>query len=45
MLDQADDLRRNRSALGPPLDFQDHLAALESAGLVERIDTPINKDT
>src|ERR1700686_2863831 len=30
---------------GPPLDFQDHLARLESAGLVTRIDRAINKDT
>jgi UbiD family decarboxylase len=46
MLDQADELRRKHSArTGPRLDFQDHLADLEAAGLVERIDTPINKDT
>jgi UbiD family decarboxylase len=57
MLDQADDLRcaRHRPLAsprredgksgGPPLDFQDHLAALEAAGLVERIDTPIDKDS
>src|SRR5580658_7239487 len=30
---------------GPPLDFQDHLARLEAAGLVTRIDRAINKDT
>ncbi len=30
---------------GPRLDFQDHLADLEAAGLIERIDQPINKDT
>src|SRR5918998_6582833 len=29
----------------PPLDFQEHLAALEAAGLLVRIDEPINKDT
>src|SRR6202030_1715099 len=46
MLDQADEARRARSARkGPRLDFQDHLADLETAGLVTRIDTPINKDT
>jgi UbiD family decarboxylase len=46
MLDQAADLRRPRSTQsGPRLDFQDHLADLEAAGLVQRIDTPINKDT
>ena len=46
MLDQADDLRRKAaSRTGPRLDFQEHLAALEASGLVQRIDTPINKDT
>jgi UbiD family decarboxylase len=46
MLDQADDVRRTRSTqAGPRLDFQEHLADLEAAGLVERIDAPINKDT
>ena len=30
---------------GPALDFQQHLAALEAAGLVTRIDRPIDKDT
>ena len=46
MLDQADEARRARSARkGPRLDFQDHLADLEAAGLVTRVDTPINKDT
>jgi 4-hydroxy-3-polyprenylbenzoate decarboxylase len=29
----------------PPLDFQQHLAALEAAGLLVRIDEPVNKDT
>jgi UbiD family decarboxylase len=29
----------------PRLDFQDHLADLEAAGLLVRIDKPINKDT
>src|ERR1700680_972433 len=46
MLDQADEARRARSARkGPRLDFQDHLADLEAAGLIVRIDAPINKDT
>src|ERR1700680_1697377 len=46
MLDQADNSRRAPSTrAGPRLDFQDHLADLEAAGLIERIDTPINKDT
>ncbi len=46
MLDHAAGAVRTRSAhSGPRLDFQDHLADLEAAGLVQRIDTPINKDT
>jgi 4-hydroxy-3-polyprenylbenzoate decarboxylase len=45
MLDQADELRRTRLRVGPRLDFQEHLADLEAAGLVVRIDTPVNKDT
>src|SRR5580698_11039981 len=46
MLDQADEARRARTTQhGPRLDFQDHLADLEAAGLITRIDTPINKDT
>src|SRR5256885_9585722 len=30
---------------GPRLDLQQHLADLEAAGLLVRIDRPINKDT
>ncbi len=30
---------------GPSLDFQTHLAQLESNGLLVRVDRPINKDT
>src|SRR5215470_11909392 len=30
---------------GPPLDFQEHLAALEAQGLLVRIDRPIDKNT
>ena len=30
---------------GAPMDFQDHLRRLEEAGLLVRIDRPINKDT
>src|SRR5258705_8971712 len=30
---------------GPSLDFQTHLAQLESKGLLVRVDQPINKDT
>jgi UbiD family decarboxylase len=45
MLDKADDARTRATRTGPRLDFQEHLADLEAAGLVERIDTPIDKDT
>ncbi len=46
MLDQAAGAGRTRSAhSGPRLDFQEHLADLEAAGLVQRIDAPVNKDT
>src|SRR5260370_1263628 len=31
--------------MGPSLDFQTHLAALEANGLLVRVDRPINKDT
>ena len=34
-----------KTAAGPALDFQTHLAALEAAGLLVRIDRPIDKDT
>ena len=45
-----DDPRKPRSAQPqgagrPRLDFQEHLADLEAAGLLVRIDRPINKDT
>jgi UbiD family decarboxylase len=45
MLDKraAEQAKNQRS--GPPLDFQEHLARLEAAGLVRRIDRAINKDT
>ena len=33
------------AASGPSLDFQTHLHKLESAGLLLRINRPINKDT
>jgi UbiD family decarboxylase len=46
MLDQPDKPAAAAAATkGPALDFQQHLAALEAAGLVVRIDQPINKDT
>jgi UbiD family decarboxylase len=47
MLDVTDKARGTAApaAGGPPLDFQQHLAALEAQGLLVRIDRPINKDT
>ena len=36
---------RHRKRSGPRLDLQQHLADLEAAGLLVRIDRPINKDT
>src|SRR5580700_4337351 len=45
MLDKrAADTAKTKSG-GPPLDFQEHLARLEAAGLLLRIDRAINKDT
>src|SRR5262249_2160839 len=37
--------RGGTTSAGPALDFQTHLAALEAAGLVVRIERPIDKDT
>ena len=45
MLDQPDPRRKKDKSSGPPLDFQEHLARLEAAGLLRRIDRAINKDT
>ena len=45
MLDQPDKRGAAGKTTGPALDFQQHLAALEAAGLVTRIDRPIDKDT
>jgi 4-hydroxy-3-polyprenylbenzoate decarboxylase len=45
MLDQPDKRTATRDSAGPALDFQQHLARLEQAGLVTRIDRPIDKDT
>ena len=36
---------RQTETAGPRLDLQQHLADLEAAGLLVRIDRPINKDT
>ncbi len=45
MLDQAARSRTSKQAPAPPLDFQEHLARLTAAGLLTRIDRPINKDS
>ena len=45
MLDQREKRGAPGKTKGPALDFQQHLAALEAAGLVTRIDRPIDKDT
>ncbi len=45
MLEKAGKSTTGATHRGPRLDFQDHLADLVAAGLVERIDQPINKDT
>jgi UbiD family decarboxylase len=46
MLDPAAARQQMRSDIaGPPPDLQAHLAALEAAGLLVRIDKPIDKDT
>ncbi|MDB5597307.1 MAG: carboxylase/decarboxylase family protein [Hyphomicrobiales bacterium] len=34
-----------KAVLRPPRDFHEHLAALDAAGLLVKIDRPINKDT
>jgi UbiD family decarboxylase len=45
MLDQPKSTQQARLQDGPWLDFQDHLADLETRNLLFRIDRPINKDT
>ena len=47
MLDQPAGARAGKTPQSgkPRLDFQEHLADLEAAGLLVRIDKPINKDT
>jgi len=46
MLDASDTAKRHqRSAAGPPLDFQHHLRLLEERGLLTRIDRAIDKDS
>ncbi|HEX3938701.1 MAG TPA: UbiD family decarboxylase [Xanthobacteraceae bacterium] len=44
MLDQPQARHTKEPSSGPPLDFQEHLARLDAAGLLTRIDRPINKD-
>jgi 4-hydroxy-3-polyprenylbenzoate decarboxylase len=36
---------RNTSRSAPPRDLHEHLAGLEAAGLLVRVDRPVNKDT
>ncbi len=45
MLDQSNTRRAGGKTTGPPLDFQQQLEALEAAGLLVRIERPIDKDT
>jgi 4-hydroxy-3-polyprenylbenzoate decarboxylase len=45
MLDKRATETTKAKPAGPPLDFQEHLARLEAAGLLRRIDRAINKDT
>src|ERR1700740_732286 len=45
MLDTPGPAEKRPNVSGPPLDFQEHLARLEAAGLLLRIDRAINKDT
>src|SRR5476649_2941223 len=45
MLDQPAPSRAGKAPGKLRLDFQEHLADLEAAGLLVRIDRPINKDT
>src|SRR5215470_13739528 len=45
MLDQPKNNKQQGQAGGPPRDFQEHLKRLEAAGLLTRIDRPIDKDT
>jgi hypothetical protein len=37
--------RIRSDSTGPPLDFQEHLAALEAQGLLVRVDRPIDEDS
>jgi len=45
MLDQPGQHRGKGQSAGPPLDFQEHLKRLEAAGLLARVDRPMNKES
>jgi len=45
MLGQPDPRQTKTKSAGPALDFQQHLKLLEAAGLVVRVDRPIDKDS
>jgi UbiD family decarboxylase len=45
MLDQPGQHRGKGQSAGPPLDFQEHLKRLEAAGLLIRVDRPVNKES
>ena len=45
MLDKPGPAEKKSEVSSPPLDFQEHLARLEAAGLLLRVDRAINKDT
>ncbi len=45
MLDTKASQPEAKTRSGPPLDFQQHLAALEARGLLVRVDRPIDKDS
>src|SRR3984957_6695765 len=45
MLDQPGQHRGKGQFAGPPLDFQEHLKRLEAAGLLVRVERPVNKES
>src|SRR5262245_1277037 len=45
MLERSDQRAAKARSKGPAMDFQEHLAALEAAGLLVRVDRPIDQDT
>ena len=44
-MDDSAQVREAAGAIRPRLDFQEHLAALDQAGLLVRVDRPIDKDS